>query len=141
MYRVIYISSAVISFTINELEEMLFTCRKHNEKNKITGILLYVDGDFIQVIEGGKKEVVKLYDNIKKDPRHKSIITLFEGSIKENQFPDWRMGFSRTTYDELSNLSNKQEFKKEDLTTYDDHMAMVLINSFVKNHRAKVVIH
>jgi uncharacterized protein YbgA (DUF1722 family) len=141
MYRVIYISSAVSSFTSSQLEEMLYKFRAYNNKHNITGILLYVDGDFIQVMEGEKKEIVKLFDNIKRDTRHKGIITLFEGFTKYNQFPDWRMGFSKSTYSELGSLVEENELNKKTVSHYDDHMAMVLINSFVKNHRSKVVIH
>jgi uncharacterized protein YbgA (DUF1722 family) len=141
MYRVIYISSATFDLNSSELEIMLHKFRENNQKKGITGLLLYVEGDFIQVLEGVKEQVVQLFTSIKKDPRNRSVITLFEGAIKQNQFPDWRMGFCKTTYSELGELIDEKEFSKEAFVNYEDHMAMILINSFVKNHRTKVVIH
>jgi hypothetical protein len=141
MHRIIYISSSSVFFHNHELEEMLNEFRTFNTERGITGMLLYVEGDFIQVMEGEKVVLHELYDKIKSDDRHKHVITLFDGHIKTRQFPDWRMGFSKTTYNQLGNLVKEKELNNEKVSHYDDHMAMILINSFVRNHRANVVIH
>ncbi|MBQ0737313.1 BLUF domain-containing protein [Mesonia mobilis] len=42
------------------------------------GLLLFSYGNFFQVIEGETAKVNNLWQKIKKDDRHKSIIKIFE---------------------------------------------------------------
>jgi hypothetical protein len=50
-------------------------------------------GRFIQMLEGDKREVRALYDKIRKDKRHHTILTLDEGEIEARMFSEWAMGF------------------------------------------------
>jgi hypothetical protein len=59
----------------------------------ITGLLLYRDGDFLQVLEGDAEAVEKIYDDILKDPRHTGVIRVLKQEIEEREFSDWKMGF------------------------------------------------
>ena len=56
-------------------------------------MLLYKDGNFMQVLEGDEEAVRGLYARIAADPRHGGEITLQEGFAEGRQFPDWSMGF------------------------------------------------
>ena len=79
MYRIIYLSSAIDSVDETELENLLVKSRENNKLNEISGILLHIDGDFIQVLEGHKEIVTNLYNKIATDKRHKGIITVAKG--------------------------------------------------------------
>jgi hypothetical protein len=93
LFHVIYLSSARTKFTAADLNQLLAHSRQANEKVGITGILLYRDGNFLQVIEGEREAVMRLYQKIGKDPRHTGILSLFQEEIPEREFPEWSMGF------------------------------------------------
>ena len=47
----------------------------------------------MQTIEGQDKEVNQLYDILKSDGRHHSIIKLLDEEIAERSFSKWAMAF------------------------------------------------
>jgi uncharacterized protein YaaQ len=93
MFYIVYVSSAVRPFSSSELVELLSKAHERNTKIGITGMLLYKDGNFMQVIEGEEAAVRTLNAKIQQDPRHRGMITLLQGPLAERQFPDWSMGF------------------------------------------------
>ncbi len=93
MYYIVYVSAAVEPFSKSALMELLQKARERNQRRSITGLLLYKDGDFIQLIEGERTEVQALFTTISKDPRHAGTIVLVEGEIEQRLFSDWSMGF------------------------------------------------
>lgn len=56
-------------------------------------MLLYRDGNFMQVIEGEEAMVRRVHARILQDPRHGGCITLLQGAIEAPAFPEWSMGF------------------------------------------------
>ncbi|MEM7143758.1 MAG: BLUF domain-containing protein [Verrucomicrobiota bacterium] len=90
-YRVVYISEATDSFSESELEELLEHARVNNRRLGISGILLYEQNFFLQMIEGPARSIISLYATIRKDPRHKNIFTISEGDAVERQFGQWTM--------------------------------------------------
>lgn len=93
MINLIYTSSAVELFREDELVELLKTSRDNNRRRGITGMLLYNDGNFLQVLEGPEESVRALYERIRQDPRHRNIIKLYEKPIDEPEFGQWEMAF------------------------------------------------
>ena len=65
MKYLIYMSSATQLMSNEELLELLKTCRENNEKKNLTGMLLYGEGAFVQVLEGEEETVEATYDIIK----------------------------------------------------------------------------
>jgi hypothetical protein len=95
MFFLVYVSSATRPFSGEDLRVLLETCRKNNAELGVTGMLLYKDGNFMQVLEGDEGSVRGLYERIAADPRHGGEITLQQGFAEGRQFPDWSMGFPR----------------------------------------------
>lgn len=93
MFFLVYASSAARLFSESDLSDLLATSRENNARAGITGMLLYKDGNFMQVLEGEEGAVRELYEKIGTDPRHKGEITLLRSIADERQFPDWSMGF------------------------------------------------
>lgn len=93
MFFLVYVSSATQQFSAEDLRALLGTCRKNNAELRVTGMLLYKDGNFMQVLEGDEGAVRGLYERIAADPRHGGEITLQQGFAEDRQFPDWSMGF------------------------------------------------
>jgi Sensors of blue-light using FAD len=89
----VYISSAARLMTGPELLELLRQARENNERDQITGMLLYKDGNFMQAFEGEEDKVTRLHEKILVDSRHKNIITLLKEPLEERRFADWSMAF------------------------------------------------
>ena len=114
MFYLIYVSSAIKLMHDDELLLLLEKARENNSRLGITGMLLYKEGNFMQMLEGEKKTVLELYDAIKKDERHKDIVTIVSGDIKERNFENWTMGF----YDmnKAGDFPRYDDYIKENLT-------------------------
>ena len=93
MFHVIYISKAIQPFSQVELTELLSKARQRNTQRLLTGLLLYADGCFMQLLEGKEATVMDVYDRIKQDTRHTDIVTLRMEETPSRHFPDWRMAF------------------------------------------------
>ncbi len=64
MFFLVYVSSATRPFSGEDLRALLATCRKNNAELGVTGMLLYKDGNFMQVLEGDEEAVRGLYEKI-----------------------------------------------------------------------------
>ncbi len=136
MFFLIYVSSAVELFSQPELLSLLAKCHENNVSLGITGMLLYKDGNFMQILEGEEAEVRQLYSKIGNDPRHRGTIPLLEGHLEKRQFPVWSMGFRDlnssdalpTGYNEFLNTKLTDEEFSSDPTR-----AQKLLLSFKKN--------
>ena len=93
MIHIIYVSRAIHSMTEEELRFLLHQSRKRNKRQNITGLLLYVGNNFIQLLEGERRDVEDVYDSILKDNRNSGNIILLNEPIQERDFPNWSMGF------------------------------------------------
>lgn len=93
MITLIYVSAATRPFSDAELVDLLAKARENNTQLDVTGMLVYHDGNFLQVLEGSEAAVQSLFDTIRQDERHGSVIKLFERSIQQRQFKDWSMAF------------------------------------------------
>ena len=93
IYRVVYVSAASELFSKSALLELLSKAREKNNRLGVTGMLLYKDGDFIQLLEGERTVVQALYQTILRDPRHHGATMLLDGEADARMFSDWSMGF------------------------------------------------
>lgn len=118
MYYLVYISSAVKPMNYDDLSALLQQCRDNNQKLGITGMLLYQNGTFLQLLEGEQQVVMDLYNTISKDHRHTAIHTVLDGEIAERNFPDWSMGFFNM--DKAGEFPQYSEFidEKLELTSF-----------------------
>ena len=97
LYCILYVSSASRHLSDRELEHLVEKAQKRNLEEKVTGVLLHCDGSFMQYIEGPKKGVLKAYEFIQKDTKHKGILELIHEKISEREFPDWSLA-SKTEF-------------------------------------------
>jgi hypothetical protein len=89
--QLVYVSNRNATCTPAEIEKILNSCKKNNPSLNITGVLLYTDKKFMQLVEGDAKVIVDLYDKIKKDQRHSNVMMISYNPIKEKSFPSWHM--------------------------------------------------
>jgi len=105
MKQLAYISTAIWLMTDNELLDILKTARKRNADNDVTGVLLYSEGTFIQVLEGQPHNIDQIFGSISNDKRHKNIIKLVEAKLDKKYFPDWNMGFATVDKDRAREIA------------------------------------
>uniref|UniRef100_A0A9E8A0A8 BLUF domain-containing protein n=1 Tax=Bosea sp. NBC_00436 TaxID=2969620 RepID=A0A9E8A0A8_9HYPH len=77
-----------------ELDRMLASARRFNDRNGITGFLLATDRAFAQVLEGQQDNVTETYGRIVMDPRHAAVRLLIEEPIAARSFAGWAMGIA-----------------------------------------------
>ena len=94
LVRLLYASRAVESIGPDLVGEVLAESRAGNVEHGITGVLCVCQsGDvFMQVIEGGRTEVNRLYGNLLRDRRHRDVMLLDYEEILVRRFAGWRMG-------------------------------------------------
>ena len=92
LVRLLYASRATEAITPSFVESILARSRTHNPELGITGLLCYTGDVFLQVIEGGRNEVSKLYNVIVRDPRHRDVTMLHFEEIGARRFSNWTMG-------------------------------------------------
>lgn len=104
MIQVSYISSATSPMSTQDLTRLLEQCRDYNAANGVTGMLLYSNSTFIQVLEGEDRVIDELLDRIEEDPRHTDIKLLQRKRIDRREYVGWNMGFKRVGKNDLRNI-------------------------------------
>ena len=90
---IVYVSCVSALYQREALADILHQSRQNNAARGITGLLLYVGGNFMQAIEGPEKETQTLIEQIREDPRHHDMRVIVEFPINKRSFPDWSMAF------------------------------------------------
>jgi hypothetical protein len=135
LHTLVYLSNASQLFTDNELNEILAVSRKNNSARNISGILIYCEGNILQVLEGAKDEIHTLYKKIETDLRHKDLIILQDIPLTERNFEDWSMGYKSATPEEFEKLEGFFDLKKgSGVNVGDANTLKSLINDFVSNN-------
>ena len=114
MIQISYISSATEPWSTQELLRLLQQCRENNAGNGVTGMLLYGNETFLQVLEGEEKVINDLVDKIRTDPRHTNVQILHRRTIQRRQYSDWSMGFKRVSDKELQHVEGLRDFGEKD---------------------------
>jgi hypothetical protein len=92
LVRLMYASRAVPTVDQEELLAILRKSKTDNPAEGITGVLCFSGGIFLQVLEGGRSAVNRLYNQIVADPRHTQVELLLYQEIGERRFAGWSMG-------------------------------------------------
>ena len=92
LVRLLYASRAVSTVNQDELVAILRKSKANNPAIGVTGVLCFSEGIFLQVLEGGRSSVNRLYNRIANDPRHSDVELLCYEEIGERRFAGWSMG-------------------------------------------------
>ncbi len=106
----IYASAATRHFETAELTALLQAARKHNDGAGLTGMLLYTEGSFFQVLEGVPDAVEALYARIELDKRNDQVTKILTEAIPDRSFADWTMGLSQVSRNELALIAGTNDF-------------------------------
>ena len=93
LWQLLYHSTEAYEMDASDLLKLLIDARGHNAEHRITGLLLYHDRRFMQLLEGGRETVQTLYRKIQRDPRHSDLVLETEGPASVRMFSTWHMAF------------------------------------------------
>ena len=128
----IYTSAARRDLKAEELVELLQGARARNVDCGLTGMLLYAEGSFFQVLEGEADAVDALYAKIERDQRHDQVTLIIREPIPKRYFDDWTMGFYKVSRKELAKMAGVNDFFGNDraAVSFDAGRARKLLAAF-----------
>ncbi len=119
------------------MEDILSTARTNNPEHGITGMLLFGDGTFIQVLEGPLSAIDQLVENIKQDARHDRFDVLYEDMVDDRAFGDWSMAYRVLTPERMEQFGGQLAAQdKDDLVKFlreDDHFVKRFLAECIKD--------
>jgi Sensors of blue-light using FAD len=132
LWQLVYASAARAGFASSDLDDILRVARDHNVTIDVTGMLLYVDHSFLQVLEGTEGRVNELFDKISKDKRHIRTLLLTRHPIEQRSFAEWTMGCTSASIKELSTAVGINDFfqRRDALFNLGDSKLATLLELF-----------
>ena len=111
LHQIVYVSTATATvLTPEDLRALLTGSHERNSRAGITGLLLYQNGQFMQVLEGEELAVKTLFGKISRDHRHHGIIPLLQEPVAERQFPNSAMAFRDLDQEAIRRTAGYSEF-------------------------------
>ncbi|HKJ48624.1 MAG TPA: BLUF domain-containing protein [Christiangramia sp.] len=111
-YALSYVSTASRGLDNSEILNILKKTETKNNSLNITGILLYSEGNFFQILEGEKETISSLFKKISEDSRHFNIIKLFAKPVKQEAYDEYRSDF----------ISEDRTYSKSTFKYYESHI-------------------
>ena len=91
LIRLLYVSRAVGPQTGTVTASILLKARANNARQGIGGVLLQGQGLYLQVLEGERDRVHRLYATIVADSRHQDVQMLHLEEVTQRRFAGWSM--------------------------------------------------
>jgi hypothetical protein len=129
LVQIIYVSTATPPFTRAQLVGLLAQARANNHARRISGLLVYDEGFFLQVLEGPEADVDALFAHVERDPRHCNIRLLLRQTLTQKEYHDWSMGFVDTA-DLNGQIEGYRPYRSLALEIRDKTKARKLIQMF-----------
>ena len=89
--QLIYTSQAIEGLSHASLQDIAVTAARFNSMVGISGLLVFDEGCFLQVLEGDDAAILPLYQHIKQDRRHRNVVKLIHEPIAKRRFAKWGM--------------------------------------------------
>jgi hypothetical protein len=93
IFRLVYVSQASDSICYSDIQKILESAQRHNQNNNLTGLLIYKDHHFIQILEGVETRVMETVSRIIQDRRNHHFRVLVESLSNKRIFERWAMAF------------------------------------------------
>lgn len=135
LHHIIYLSRATVAFNEQQLQQLLLQANRRNQALGVTGILLYGQEQFLQVLEGEQALVQTLYEHIQQDPRHRDVTTFADKQIGQRAFEGWAMAYHPQDPQQLQQfaglVSPTDVWVERPNLTLADQQLLQLLRSFV----------
>ena len=78
-----------------EIDQICRESRANNQRDRITGVLVFDGHAFCQFVEGSEPAIAALHDRLERDRRHRDMRVLqFGHSPWPRRFTSWRLGYA-----------------------------------------------
>ena len=91
--QLFYVSRAAKAYDDAAVKSILAVSRRNNDRDDITGCLLFSGNCFGQVLEGRAEVVAAKLKRIATDTRHVDFRLLVERPITTREYGNWSMGY------------------------------------------------
>jgi hypothetical protein len=134
MFQLIYASTPTVKFSFGQLKELAESASNSNNKKVITGLLVYGNGHFMQVLEGPQDTINEVYLKIAQDKRHTDLRILDYSSILSKKFNQWGMGSVDFNFNPSLEKITKEIFQSGHFKPYElkPREASDLMNEYAK---------
>jgi hypothetical protein len=113
LVQLVYVSEPV-GLDDAGLARILVTSRERNRLRGVTGMLLCGSARILQVLEGPRDDVQRLYARIEQDPRHQHCRILLNRTVRSRDFADWSMGFAPMNREAMAGWPGFVDFFADD---------------------------
>lgn len=103
-YCLIYVSSSRGIFLKDELLPLFEQSKQLNGAYNITGAIIYLNGNIMQVLEGSKESLETRFAAIEANTKHSQVIQLYMDAIPQRSFPGWVVAYKTQGANELTGL-------------------------------------
>lgn len=131
LVRLLYASRAANEFDADAINQILAQSKRVNQEHGVTGLLCYSGNLFMQVLEGGRGAVNRIYNRIVSDPRHTDVELLSYEEIDERRFAGWAMGQVEVAHLNPALLLKYSETAALDPYAVSGRMSMALFDELV----------
>ena len=121
LMQLIYASQETRPMSEEDLVRILQGARDKNQQYHVTGMLVYKNGIFLQILEGQDDALETIWEIIQADSRHDNIVEIRNRPIKERDFSDWAMGFTNLSGRDFSSIPGYSHFLDSDFSLENLH--------------------
>lgn len=125
LYEVLYVSTLAPDQPLSVVAGIAGRARQVNAERDITGMLIFDGQRFCQHLEGSQKEVLKLTERIRNDPRHVDVEVLHHGPSAGRRFQAFSLAF--TTVEDVDALARLERLDGEAAMVGFDAMRKELV--------------
>ncbi len=93
LFQLVYKSQAAENISYTDILHILREARASNSLRDITGVLVFREGTFLQLLEGEEAEIRELIKKIFEDDRHYHCKVLAEAATSDRIFPEYSMAY------------------------------------------------
>ena len=111
-----YRSRPVSPPSMTELDQILVSAQRRNRSEGLTGLLIYDQGHYFQWLEGPRRGLMRVWESIRADPRHREFKILRRQTIPVRLFDGWDMRLACRTRGEIDRVLAVMQAPHELLT-------------------------
>lgn len=130
-HAICYISTASKELEDTEIKELLINWKKRNESLKIKGFLIFSAGHFFQVLEGDKEKILTLFEEIKSDSRHNSVIQVLGKDVTEGAQEGYQIDYLTEQHFSRPNLIQQYCESVKGMDRETQRQIKVVLESFI----------
>lgn len=127
MLSVIYVSVADPLIGEQDIAALLVQARRNNQRDALTGALIFNGQNFLQLLEGPGDKVDACLAVIRNDPRHSGMVEIRRREIAERAFAEWTMLYDpefRSHDDDLAQVVARGRLDPQDALMMENFIAL-----------------